>query len=457
MTPINLLRSSSFRLALMYMSLFGFSALVLLGFLYWSMEGFMENQTEETINAEILGLGERYDLLGLSGLLHIINERIAKDESGSSLYLLADMEFNPLAGNLESWPLALRTDGGWLKILLESPSQGKNIRAMARHIPLRGDFHLLVGRDDKERSKVERLIFKSLGWGFALTLVLGVVGGMLMSRGMLRRLDVINRASREIMRGNLARRIPVKGTSDEFDQLIVNLNEMLDRIEGLMAGIRQVSDNIAHDLRSPLNRLRARLEVTLFQKPDVDTYKEAIEQAIVSTDALIATFNALLKIAQAEAGLTPRDLRRLNLRHIAADVVDLYAPVAEERGLALTTDLKQNVMVSGERHLLSQALANLLDNALKYTPAGGRVRIRLTTQKGKAYLVVSDTGPGIPPESREAVLQRFHRLESSRNAPGSGLGLSLTAAVTKLHHGHILLEDNGPGLRVVLIFDTVDS
>ena len=224
---------------------------------------------------------------------------------------------------------------------------------------------------------------------------------------------------------------------DEFDQLIVNLNEMLDRIEGLMAGIRQVSDNIAHDLRSPLNRLRGRLEVALFQKPDVDTYKEAIEQAIVSTDALIATFNALLKIAQAEAGLTPRDLRRLNLRHIVADVVDLYAPVAEERGLSLEADLSQNVMVSGERHLLSQALANLLDNALKYTPSGGKVRVKLSAHKERAYLVVADTGPGIPPESREAVLERFHRLETSRNAPGSGLGLSLTAAVTKLHHGHI--------------------
>lgn len=453
MTPISILRSTSFRMAFLYMAIFAMSVLMLLGFIYWSTEGFLESQSEETINAEILGLAERYELLGLAGLIHIINERTANDRTRASLYLLTDMEFNPLAGNLERWPAGPNAQEDWLRFSLSDLNGDDKRKALAKHVHLKGDFHLLVGRDDSEKARVEKLIIKSMGWGFALTLILGVFGGLLMSRGMLRRIDVINRASREIMRGDLSRRIPVQGSNDEFDQLIQSLNDMLDRIENLMNSVKQVSDNIAHDLRSPINRLRGRLEVAMLQKPDLETYRATIEQAIAGTDEVIGTFNSLLKIARAEAGLKREDISKINLAVITRDMVELYEPLAEEKGLRLVTDLHQDVFLHGDRHLLSQAVANLLDNAIKYTPIGGRIYLSLTRTKVQARLEVADTGPGVPEESRKSVLQRFYRLESSRNTPGSGLGLSLVAAVAKLHNAELRLEDNSPGLSVVLLFD----
>ncbi len=453
MTPINILRSTSFRMAFLYMAIFAMSVLMLLAFIYWSTEGFLESQSKETINAEILGLSERYELLGLAGLIHIINERIANESSDFNIYLLADKEFTPLAGNLELWPKATRDGEVWLRFKLQGPRSQRSRDALARHVPLKGGFHLLVGHDDSEKAQVEKLIIKSMGWGFALTLVLGVFGGLFMSRSMLRRIDVINRASREIMRGDLSRRIPVQGSNDEFDQLIQSLNDMLDRIENLMNGVRQVSDNIAHDLRSPINRLRGRLEVAMLEKPDLETCRNTIEQAIAGTDELIGTFNALLKIAQAEAGLKREDIDEVNLAVIAKDMAEFYEPLCEEKQIHFETRLHKDVFLHGDRHLLSQAVANLLDNAIKYTPKEGRVTLSLTRSPNQARLQVADSGPGIPSEARESVLQRFYRLESSRNAPGSGLGLSLVAAVAKLHNARLRLEDNAPGLKISLIFD----
>lgn len=452
MTPINLIRSSAFRLAFLYMTLFGMSVLLLLGYIYWTTTGFMENQVEETINAEILGLSERYELLGIAGLIHIVNERTTKDTTRTSIYLVTDKEFNPLAGNLEQWPHVTEDLNGWMKFIMNPSPQALPEMALARHIPLKGDFHLLVGRDESDRRKLEQMIIKSLGSGMALTLVLGLLGGLLMSRGMLRRLDVISRGSREIMRGDLSRRIPLKGTNDEFDRLIGSLNDMLDRIEALMAGLRQVSDNIAHDLRSPLNRLRTRLEVVLLEQPDAEGYRTVIEKSIASVDELLQTFNALLKIAQAEAGLKREDITQLDLAALVSDVAELYEPLAEEKGQHFKTLFSGRAYISGNRHLLSQAIANMVDNAIKYTPQGGEVALQLTRTKEGATLVISDNGPGVPFEERATVLQRFYRLETSRNAPGSGLGLSLVAAVVKMHSAMLTLEDNHPGLRVVIHF-----
>jgi signal transduction histidine kinase len=452
MIPINLLRSSSFRLAFLYMLLFGFSVLVLLSFIYWTTEGFIETQTEETVSAELLGLRERFELLGVAGLIHIINERIMNDFDHNSVYLLADAELNPLSGNLDRWPRTKESATGWLQFSLLT-TKGVFIKnATARHIQLKSDFHLLVGRDDTEKVKTEQLIIKSMGWGFGLTILLGLAGGVLMSRSVLRRIEVINRASREIMQGDLGRRIPLKGVTDEFDQLIQNLNEMLHRIEELMSGIRQVSDNIAHDLRSPLNRLRSRLELTLLEKPDQEAYRVTLEQTITDIDELLGAFNALLKIAQAEAGLKIEDVAEVDLSALAHDMTDLYEPLAEEKNIAIKADILDGVLIHGNRHLLSQAVANLLDNAIKYTPQGGVVLIEVKREKKVVELTVADSGPGIPFEARDTVLQRFYRLEQSRSAPGSGLGLSLVAAVAKMHNARLTLEDNDPGLRAILVF-----
>ncbi|MDQ7831901.1 MAG: HAMP domain-containing sensor histidine kinase [Desulfovibrionaceae bacterium] len=456
MIPGSIVRSTAFRLALLYMSLFGASVLVLLGFIYHSTAGFMERQTEETINAEVRGLTEQYGQQGLSGLVRAIESRVARDKNGGGLYLLTDWKFTPLAGNLKEWPNIEAVRDGWADTELRE-ADGTRLSARLKYFLLPGNHHLLVGRDVAERNTVEGLIMDALVWGLVITVALGGLGAVLMTRGMLGRLDVINRASREIMRGDLTRRIPAKGTGDEFDQLTGNLNDMLDRISVLMDGVRHVSDNIAHDLRGPLNRIRARLELALPENGEHSANRQVLARTIADIDEVLGAFHAILTISQAEAGSRREEFAVLDLATLAEDLVELYEPLAEDKGLRLRVDLTPGLTVSGNRHLLSQALANLVDNAIKYTPAGGEVGVELAPGADGPELTVRDTGPGVPPEHRDMVLERFHRLESSRNAPGSGLGLSLVAAVAKLHGATLTLADAQPGLRVTLAFPGVEA
>lgn len=455
MIPTKLLRSSTLRLSIVHLAAFGLSVLVLLWFIYTSTAGFMESQTDETINAEIQGLAEQYSQLGLTGLIRVIKSRVAKDKAGSSVYLLTDWKFNPLAGNLGEWPKFKDTGSGWFDATLEDTENFEPRRVRMRYFLLPGNFHMVVGRDVSERVKVERLIMDALIWGLVITVALGGAGGVLTSRWMLKRIDVINRASGGIMRGDLSRRIPTRGAGDEFDRLAENLNAMLDQICRLMDGVKQVSNNIAHDLRGPLNRIRSGLEMSLARIRTPEEYRTVLEQTIAEIDNLLQTFNALLTIAQAESGARRQDFTDIDLTELAGDVAELYEPLAEEKGLALRTDLAPGVTVAGNRHLLSQALANLLDNAVKYTPEGGSITIGLAPSPSGPELSVADTGPGIPPEHHELVLERFARLESSRNTPGSGLGLSLVAAAAGLHQAQLRLSDNGPGLRVTMTFPVV--
>ncbi|NDY56825.1 HAMP domain-containing histidine kinase [Desulfovibrio sulfodismutans] len=456
MIPGRIVRSTAFRLAFLYMALFGTSVLVLLGFIYHSTAGFMDRQTDETINAEVRGLTEQYSQQGLSGLVRAIESRVARDKNGGGLYLLTDWKFSPLAGNLREWPDFDATQDGWVDTGLRE-ADGERVFARLKYFLLPGNHHLLVGRDVAERNTVEDLIMDALVWGLVITVAMGGLGAVLMTRGMLGRLDVINRASREIMRGDLTRRIPAKGTGDEFDQLTGNLNDMLDRISGLMDGVRHVSDNIAHDLRGPLNRIRTRLELALPENGADSANRKVLERTIADIDEVLGAFHAILTISQAEAGSRREEFAVLDLARLAEDVAELYEPLAEDKGLRLCVNLSPGVAVSGNRHLLSQALANLVDNAIKYTPSGGEVGVELTSGPDGPELAVRDSGPGVPPEHRQAVLERFHRLESSRNAPGSGLGLSLVAAVAKLHGATLVLADAQPGLRVSLAFPPVEQ
>jgi len=434
------------------MCVFGASAALLLWFIYASTSGFMDQQTDETINAEIRGLSEQYAQQGLTGLVRVIQSRVAADKTGSSVYLLTNWKFVPLAGNLPQWPGFTETQDGWLTLNLEEPETGRMRETRVRYFLLPGNYHLLVGRDVTERNKIQGMIMDSLGWALFITAALGGAGGLLMSRRMLGGLDVINKASREIMNGDLNRRIPLRGSGDEFDRLAGNLNAMLDQIVLLMNGVRQVSDNIAHDLRGPLNRIRAALELSLRTASDPEEFREVLENATIEIDKLLATFNALLTIAQAEAGSRREDFRDVDLALLAQEAAELYEPLAEEKGVAFTVELAPEIYVPGNGHLIAQALANLLDNAIKYTPAGGRVTVRLEKNGGAPVLSVADTGPGIPEAFREKALERFQRLEASRNTPGSGLGLSLVAAVAKLHHAEVELADNDPGLKASLVF-----
>ena len=453
MLPSRLLRSSTFRLALVYMALFSASVLLLLGYIYWSTAGYMSRQTDATINAEISGLAEGYRLTGLAGLTEMISERLSRKPAGSSVYLLTDPSYNPLIGNLDHWPKVKPDAHHWLNFALAGPPGRRGIhRARARAFLLTGGFHLLVGRDMHDLQKAEALIVRTLAWGLALTLVLALLGGVLMSRSLVRRIEAINETCREIMVGDLARRIPTRNSGDDFDRLADNFNRMLDQIETLMKGVRQVSDSIAHDLRTPLARLRNRLELLREEGTPSPSQREILDQSVAEADGLLSTFAALLRIGQIESGSRQAGFTDLDLGSILGDVAELYEPLGEEMGVDLETRLGGVGPVRGDRDLLFQAFVNLLDNAVKYTPAGGRIAVHLQQDATGVRVTFADSGPGIPDEDREKVFQRFYRLEKSRTTPGNGLGLSLVAAVMHLHQAHIQLVENDPGLRVEILF-----
>jgi len=446
------LRTNAVRMAALYFALFAASVSTLLVFIYLSTADFAERQTEATLDAESRGLAEQYQERGLAGLIEIIGDRsVAHEGTERTLYLITDPLLHRLAGNLDQWPSATPVRPGWIGFPVKegSGSAAEEHQALASVFVLPGGYRLLVGRDLRDAAAFRARILHTLAWAALLTLGLGIAGGVLMTGHMLRRIEAVNRTSARIIHGDLSQRVPVTGSGDEFDQLASNLNAMLDQIERLMLAMRQVTDNIAHDLRTPLSRLRARLEVTLLEKPDALRYGEALRDTIAEADRLLGTFNSLLSIAEAEAGSRREAWAVVDLAEIARNVAELYEPVADESGLRLAVETDDRVPVRGDRHLLSQAIANLLDNALKYTPAGS-VALRAFARPDGARVEVADTGPGIPPDRREAVFDRFVRLEGSRSTPGNGLGLSLVRAVARLHGGACWLEDNEPGLRAVM-------
>ena len=448
-----ILRSSTFRLVLLYMALVSGSVLVLFGFIYWATAGFMDRQVDVTIEAEIQGLAEQYRQRGLAGLKAVIAERVAKDPAGASVYLLVDHDLQPIVGNLSGWPAAGAAEDGWTDFALRErgPDGAEEHRARARTFLLVGNLRLLVGRDVRDLEKTRSVIVGALGWGLAISVGLALAGGLMMTSSMVRRIEAINDTSREIVEGDLTRRIPTSGAGDDFDKLVTNLNGMLDRITGLMETVRQVSDNIAHDLRTPLTRLRSRLEIARAQQGGSSAEaRAAVEQAIEEADGLLSTFQALLRIARIEAGQRRAGFAAVELGPLLTDVAELYEPVAAERDQAIALEVTDGVVIDGDRDLLFQAVANLVDNAIKYTPAGGRIVLGLLPTASGAEVYVADTGPGIPADQRERVFDRFHRLESSRSTPGSGLGLSLVRAVARLHGATIRLGDEAPGLRVTL-------
>lgn len=436
------------------MLLFGASALLLLGFIYWSTAGYMARQADAAIQADIDLLAERYRSHGLPGLTALIAERIAEDPGRSNLYLLTDNDYRRIVGNLENWPAAQEDNEGWLSFKLRDAANPREEPhgARARTFRVGGGFRLLVGRDMYELEAIRDRIVDTLVWGLAITLVLALAGSIAMSRSMLRRLEVINETSREIMSGDLSRRIPERGSQDEFDELVQHLNAMLDRISVLMEDVRRVSDSIAHDLKTPLTRLRNDLETLKHNTGDESDAREHVEQALQEADGLLATFNALLRIARIESGHRRAGFAQVALADLVRDVTEFYEPLAEQHGLQLTLRNESSPTVAGDRDLLFQAVANLLDNAIKYTPEGGTVTVEVSRNEQDSRIVVKDSGPGIPEAQRAQVFQRFYRIESSRSAPGSGLGLSLVGAVAKLHDADIVLEDNAPGLCASLVF-----
>jgi len=446
------LHSSTFRLALIYMLLFGSSVLVLLGFIYWSTVSYMSSQTDATIEFEILDLTDRYRSSGLGGLTTLLKARLSRRPPGASIYLLTNRNLEPLIGNLDSWPVNADIHDGWLEFDLKNTQDAQPHRARARLFRLTGGYLLLVGRDIHDFEMTRGRISMSLVWASGIMLILGSLGSIMMGRSTLHRIEAINQTSRDIMSGDLSRRIPSRNTGDDFDVLTDNLNAMLDQIESLMESVRRVSDNVAHDLRTPLARLRNRLEESLHQADADERRTPALEQALEEADALLLTFNALLRIARIESQEDSADFAPLDIGALINDVMELYEPLAESKQLQFAAALTTELTYVGDRDLLFQALANLLDNAIKYTPPGGRVRLTLENEGAGVCLRLCDSGPGIEKAQREQVFQRFFRLEQSRTTAGNGLGMSLVQAVMQRHRLTLRLQDNHPGLCVCIRF-----
>ena len=453
-----LFRTTTFRLSLTYLALFSVAAVLAIFYIYWNTTVLLSRQLNQTIDAELKGLAEQYRAGELDQLVRTVAER--SQTPGNSLYLVADKDGKQLAGNLSAVSPQLWDSLGPVEFVYTRPAPGGVERrlAFANVFRLPGGYRLIVGRDIEDRRELARLIRSTMLWGLGVMALVGIGGGYWVSRRLLTRIDGLSATTRTIMAGDLTGRLPVSGSGDELDRLSESLNLMLARIEQLMAGLREVSDNIAHDLKTPLNRLRNRVEEALREPHDAEAHREALERTIEEADGLIKTFNALLSIARLEAGAAGENRETLDLAALVGDVAELYEPVAEERGIDLMAEAADPIVIHGDRQLLGQAIANLIDNALKYGAPGpdrgnGRVpvvEVRAEAAEGVARIVVADRGPGVPALERDRVLGQFVRLEASRSEPGSGLGLSLVAAVARLHGGALRLEDNEPGLRVVL-------
>jgi signal transduction histidine kinase len=453
-----LFRTTTFRLSLTYLALFSAAAIVAIIYIYWNTTVLLSRQLNQTIDAELKGLAEQYRAGGLDQLVRIVAER--SGTPGNSLYLVADSEGRRLAGNLSAVSPELWDSLGPVEFVYQRPATGgvEKRLAFANVFRLASGYRLIVGRDIEDRHELARMVRSAMLWGLGVMALFGIGGGYWVSRKLLARIDALAETTRTIMDGDLTGRLPVTGSGDELDRLSESLNLMLARIEQLMAGLREVSDNIAHDLKTPLNRLRNRVEQALREPYGEAAYREALERTIEEADGLIKTFNALLSIARLEAGAGGENRERLDISALLRDVAELYEPVAEERGIELRAETDAPIFVRADRQLLGQAIANLIDNALKYgapEPSSGNgsrpeVEVSAHAKGPTAEIVVTDRGPGVPIPDRERVLDRFVRLEASRSEPGSGLGLSLVAAVARLHGGTLRLEDNEPGLRVVL-------
>ena len=456
------LRSSTFRLAVVYLLLFEGSVCMVLGFVYWTTAMHLEMEADSSIEREIESLTARYRGRGLASFSRVLEDRVARSPRGPFIYVFATAGRRALAGNVSGWPDAAPTPEGWIEFPLRTAREPDDTPhlARARVSTLPGGLLLLVGRDMHEIDKARRRIKLALVWSIGLALLLAVAGALAMSRGTMRRIDAINRASREIMRGDLARRIPTRGTRDDFDQLAGQLNAMLDRIQELMDGIRRVTDDIAHDLKTPLTRLRTRLEELRDTGGLGLGSAESVQAAIDESDRLLVTFSALLRIARVESKGGTEGFVPVDFGAIARDAVELYEPYAQEHGRQIAfIGEGAELPIVGDRDLLFQALSNLVDNAIRHG-GGGRVVVEAGTIPApgggtRGRIVVRDEGPGIPEADRERVFRRFVRLEASRNTAGNGLGLALVGAVAALHGGAVELADNeasrhGPGLRITV-------
>lgn len=453
--PPRLLKSAGFRFAVLFATLFAASALALVAVLWWATTGAVDRGMNTAILADAQGLVGRFRIGGAAAVSEAIDDRLAVDVQNEQIYLLVGADGTRLAGNLDRWPEAVSGDGAWVRTRVMHDGAERDARLNRVSLP---GHALLVGRDETERAELRGLLTEGVLWASGTVLLFALIGAALTRLMLDARLRPAFATTAAIAAGDLASRVPLSGRGDEFDQLAQTVNAMLDRIAALMEGVRGVSDAIAHDLRTPIARLRATLEEAL--TADVDSpasapLRTAIERGIVDLDGISRTFQALLRIAEAEAGARRAAFASFDLVPVLVDAAEFYSVAAESRGQRLETSLPPTLPMLGDRDLLLQAVANLLDNAIKFTPEGGTVCLAARAEAGGIAVEVTDDGPGVPVADREHAADRFFRGDRARATAGSGLGLSLVQAVAQLHGGALRLADAvpggaAPGLRATL-------
>jgi signal transduction histidine kinase len=439
---------------LICIGIFGTVVCALFGYVYWSTASYVRTRSDHAIAAEQAILNRAYDRGGRDGLIEVIARRIVDGRLEGGLYLLADSSLVPLAGNLTGWPAVLRGTEGWGYFNAPEWKPGAVERPLLRaaYETLPDGYHLLVGKDIDDLNEFAQRIETALALSVLFTFMLGGVASVFVTRRTVGRIEAVNATSQAIMQSGLGQRIPRQGTRDEWDQLAENLNLMLDRIEGLMGEVKQVTDNVAHDLRTPLARMRGRLEKAYATSRDSENDQALIADTMADLDSVLRMFASLMRISQIEVNDRMSAFRTVNLAHIAREVAELFDAAAEEKGSRLSVVGDQPVLVTGDRDLLFDAVANLIDNAIKHGRDGGKVTVEVAQDGGSAAISIADDGPGIPVNESQQVFKRFYRLERSRCTPGNGLGLSLVAAVARLHGARIEMADNTPGLRFRLLF-----
>ncbi len=435
-----------------YLLFFSISICLVLGYVYFSTLNLLERQDDETVQSHVIGLTNQFRTSDVAGVKESIAQRI--DTNREMQFLFTDPKGTYIAGNLQAQPINEMVDNEWVNFTVVPGDlkvhEGHQMRGFNVQLPR--DYQLLVAIDVEDLAQFRRVTRNALLSGLGLAIILGVGSGLIAARNLLKRIDAITDSSKTIMKGNLAGRMPINGSGDELDRLSQSLNEMLDQIESLMQGLNEVSSNVAHDLRTPLTRLRARVEAALRQNNKKD-YQAALLQTLTESDAMLSTFNALMSLNQLDSGQLRSGLVDLDCYDVLQEVVELYEPLAEERHGQVQLIARRGLVVLGKRELLAQALINLLDNAIKYGQGpDGATRIKVEGQRRgeEVILSLSDNGSGIPAEDGERVLKRFVRLDASRTKPGNGLGLSLVASVANLLGGKLTLSDNKPGLRAEL-------
>lgn len=450
-----ILRSAGLRFAAIYAALLTASAAALVLFLWWSTAGLLDRQTQAAISADAQDLADRFQSGGVPALILTLDDRLAQNVEDDAIYLLADSAMHRLAGNLDRWPPAIGSSGPWYELAVQRA--GARTLALVRAYGLPGGLHLLIGRDVEVRAQLRSLLTHALLWALLVVLAMASIGAVIVRALFRRRLAGVSTTAAAIAAGDFARRVQLSGRGDEFDQLAETINDMLDRIARLMQGVRDVSNAIAHDLRTPITRARARLEDAALHAATQDELRAAIERATADLDAIVAVFQALLRIAEIEAGSRRAAFAAVDLAPLLADVAELYGAVAEEKGVAVAVHVPGRLPVFGDRELIQQAIANLLDNAVKFSPAGKQVRLTASAVPDGVQIRVADQGPGIPAADRKRATERFFRGESARNTPGAGLGLALVQAVAQLHGGTLALQDGVPGLVAIISLPASDE